>query len=115
MTLSRRELAALQDELLRRKSRVSLRVFVECAWRILEPTTNFQPNWHIDLICEHLEAVTAGEIRRLVINIPPRYMKSLLTSVLWPCWEWIQRPSTRWLFVSFAESLANRHALDRRR
>jgi predicted phage terminase large subunit-like protein len=42
-------------------------------------------------------------------------MKSLLTSVLWPCWEWIRRPSARWIFVSYAESLANRHSLDRRR
>ena len=56
----------------------------------------------------------AGNIRRLVINVPPRYMKSLLVSVLWPVWEWIQHPETRWVFTSYAESLAAQHSLDRR-
>jgi len=110
-----RQRAALQNELLTRRATQSLRVFVEWAWPVLEPATDFQPNWHIDLICEYLEAVTAGEIQRLVINIPPRYGKSLLVSVGWPCWEWIQRPSTRWVFASYAEALARKHALDRRR
>jgi len=96
-------------------SRCSLRVFVELMWPILEPTTPFVPNWHIDLICEYLEAVTDGQITRLVINVPPRSMKSLLVSVLWPCWEWIRCPSHRYLFVSYTEKLAERHAVDRRR
>jgi predicted phage terminase large subunit-like protein len=107
--------AALQDEMLLRRVTQSLRLFVEWAWPILEPATPFQPNWHIDVICEYLEAITHGDIRRLVINIPPRYGKSLLVSVLWPCWEWALRPSTRWLFVSYTESLSSRHSLDRRR
>src|SRR5688572_20095829 len=85
-TNDRHRLAALLDEKAIRHSRQSLRVFVEWGWPIVEPRTVFQPNWHIDLICEYLEAVTAGQISRLVINIPPRYMKSLLVSVLWPCW-----------------------------
>jgi hypothetical protein len=97
------------------KAEASLRMFVECAWRVLEPSTAFLPNWHIDLICEYLTAVTNGQINRLVINIPPRYMKSILVSICWPCWEWIQKPGTRWIFASHAETLANRHSLDRRR
>src|SRR5262245_50821746 len=109
------QLVALQDEQVRRKITRSLRAFVEWAWPILEPATAFQPNWHLDLICEYLEAVTAGEIHRLVINLPPRYGKSLLVSVCWPCWEWIQRPSTRWVFVSYAETLASLHSVTRRR
>jgi predicted phage terminase large subunit-like protein len=112
---NRRRFAAGQDALLERRSTRLLRTFVEWAWPVLEPATPFQPNWHIDLLCEHLEAVTAGNCRRLVINIPPRHGKSLLVSVLWPCWEWIQHPTTRWLFVSYSDSLASRHALDRRR
>src|SRR3954470_6034210 len=94
----RQRLAALLDEIAIRRARQSLRSFVEWAWPILEPGTAFQANWHIDLICEYLEAVTAGQIRRLVINIPPRHMKSLLVSVLWPCWEWYWRPSARYIF-----------------
>ena len=53
----RHRLAALLDEMTIRRARRSLRAFVELAWRILEPKTPFLPNWHIDLICEYLEAV----------------------------------------------------------
>src|SRR4029453_3659400 len=96
-------LAALLDETLVRRARPSLRAFVELAWPILEPGVTFQPNWHTDLICVYLEALAEVEIRRLVINIPPRYMKSLLVTVLWPCWEWGRHPSFRYIFSSYAE------------
>ena len=49
-----------------------------------------------------------------MINFPPRYGKSLLVSVLWPVWEWIRHPATRWVFTSYAESLAGQHSQDRR-
>src|SRR6185436_1288335 len=111
----RHHLAALLDEKAVRLARVSLRAFVAWAWPILEPRTPFLPNWHIDLLCEHLEAITAGVTSRLVINVPPRYMKSLLVSVLWPTWEWYQRPSARYIFSSYAENLASHHSLARRR
>ena len=109
-----RRQAALNEALLTRYAEQSLRQYVEQAWPILEPQQTFVPNWHIDLICEQLEAVTAGEITRLLVNVPPRYMKSLLISVLWPTWEWIRRPSGRWIFTSYHESLAAKHSLDRR-
>jgi predicted phage terminase large subunit-like protein len=111
----RGRLAALLDEMSIRRARQSLRFFVEWAWDILEPGTAFQANYHIDLICEHLEAVTAGEILRLVINVPPRCMKSLLVSVFWPCWEWYQQPAVRYIVSSYSESLASHHSLSRRR
>jgi hypothetical protein len=57
---------------------------------------------------------TAGQVTRLVINVPPRYMESLQVSVLWPTWEWIQAPETRWLCASDSESLSTKHSLDRR-
>ena len=109
-----RYLAALQGEQLKRVAERSFPAFVRQAWPILEPTTAFLQNWHIDLVCEYLEAVTAGEIRRLVINLPPRYGKSLLVTILWPVWEWIRHPATRWVFTSYAESLAGQHSQDRR-
>jgi len=59
----------------------SLAGFVREAWHILEPNMPYVHNWHIDAICEHLEAVTRGEITRLLINVPPGSMKSLLVSV----------------------------------
>ena len=109
-----RQLAAIQDEALKRHAERSLRAFVAQAWPVLEPRTPFLPNWHIDLICEYLEAITAGDLRRLVINLPPRYMKSLLVTVFWPAWEWLRMPETRWLFVSYSESLATDHSVNRR-
>jgi predicted phage terminase large subunit-like protein len=111
----RRYVAALLEEKAIRHARPSLRSFVDFAWPILEPGTPLQPNWHIDLICEFLEAVTAGEIQRLVINVPPRYMKSLLVSVFWPCWEWYSQPSRRYIVSSYAEALSSHHSLGRRR
>lgn len=89
----------------------SFREFVVQAWPIIEPHTPFVPGWHIDAIIEHLEAVTRGDIRNLLINVPPRHMKSLLVSVLWPAWEWIQHPERRWLFSSYAASLSIRDSV----
>ena len=89
----------------------SFREFVRQAWAIIEPHTPFVPGWHIDAIIEHLEAVTRGEIRNLLINVPPRHMKSLLVSVFWPAWEWIQHPERRWLFSSYAATLSIRDSV----
>jgi predicted phage terminase large subunit-like protein len=114
MARNRRELAALQDELLTRAARRDLYTFIELAWRILEPATPFRSNWHVGLLAEYLTAVTRNQITRLVINIPPRYGKSLIVSVFWPIWEWIQFPSRRWLFVSHSDTLAHTHSLSRR-
>src|SRR5450631_1715740 len=74
----------LQEALLKREAEQSLYNYVRQAWSILEPEVRFLSNWHIEYVVEHLEAVTAGQITRLLINMPPRYMKSLLVSVLWP-------------------------------
>jgi len=74
------------------------------------------PGWHIDLICEYLEAVTAGDLQFLIFNVPPRNMKSLLVSVLWPTWEWgpQNRPHLRYLFSSYSGELSIKHSVDRR-
>lgn len=68
-------------------------------------------NWHVGAICEHLEAVTREEIQRLLINVPPGHAKSLLVSVFWPAWVWIQRPSWRGLFGSYSGDLAIRDSV----
>ena len=92
----------LLDEIDAELASRSLREFVRQAWRVVEPSTPFVPGWHIDAIIEHLEAVTRGQIRNLLINVPPRHMKSLLVSVFWPAWEWIRWPERRWLYSSYA-------------
>jgi len=89
--------------------------FVRQAWVIVEPSTPFVPGWHIDAIVEHLEAITSGEIRNLLINVPPRHMKSLLVSVYWPAWEWIRFPERRWLYSSYAAALSTRDSVKCRR
>ena len=109
-----RRRVTLQDQLLALTAERSLRAYVEQAWPLLEPHTPFLRNWHLDYICEHLEAVSASEITRLVINVPPRYGKSILVSVLWPTWEWLRAPHTRRLFASYSDTLSTQHSLDRR-
>lgn len=95
--------------------RGGLRTFVRLAWPILEPATPFIPNWHIDCICDHLEAVTKGDLRRVIFNVPPGSCKSLLISVLWPVYHWILYPSDRFLTASHADTLSIRDALKSRR
>ena len=93
----------------------NLRSFITMAWPVVEPATPFISGWHLDAICEHLMAVTRGEIRNLLINIPPRHMKSLAVGVFWPAWEWTTAPHRRWLFASYALSLSERDSLRCRR
>lgn len=101
----------LQAELGRR----DLREYFKQAWHIVEPAVDYVSNWHIDAIAEHLMAVTRGEIRNLIINIPPRCMKSLSVAVFWPTWSWIDYPEIQWLFASYAEPLALRDSVKCRR
>lgn len=83
------ELAEFDRDLLSYEaSQWSLIEFTRNAWHILEPSTQFIENWSIGAIVEHLDAITIGQIRRLLINVPPGLMKSLLSNVFWPAWEW---------------------------
>lgn len=95
----------------------SLGEFARRAWHVLEPAQKYVHGWHIDAICEHLEAVSNGQIRRLLINVPPGMMKSLLTCVFWPMWEWGPRgePHTRIIGASYKEALALRDNMKCRR
>jgi len=91
----------------------SLVDYVRLLWHILEPARPYVHGWHIDAICEHLQAVTDGELRRLLINVPPGFAKSLLTNVFWPSWEWGPRnlPSFRYVSASYSEKLTVRDNL----
>ena len=96
----------------------SLHEFISEFWSTVEGERRFVDNWHIGAICEHLEAVNAGEIKRLLINIPPRHQKSLTCNVFWPAWTWIQRgefplqgPQVRFLCASHGLSLTLRDSV----
>lgn len=84
--------------------------FVREAWPILEPSTPLRWNWHLDALCEHLEAITRGEINRLLANVPPGSSKSIITSVMWQAWEWgpCGLPSMRYLTTSFNDGPVKR-------
>lgn len=90
-------------------ARGGLYQFVKRAWPAVEATP-YIDNWHIAEKCRILEAVTRGECKRLVINEPPGCTKSLVVSVMWPVWEWIQDPTVKWIFASYDDSLARRDA-----
>lgn len=113
MNLSNAELIAIEREYCAR----SLAAFAKRAWHILEPATDLKWGWAVDSICEHLEAVTRGDIRRLLINVPPGTMKSLLTSVIWPAWEWGPRgmPEKRFIGTAHKQDLAVRDSTKCRR
>jgi predicted phage terminase large subunit-like protein len=102
------------DEIQTEKAGRHLADYIRPAWPVIEPGTEYLHNWHIDAISEYLEAVTMSQIRRLIINLPPRNMKSIMASVDWPTWSWIKRPELRWLFASYSQSLSTKHSVDRR-
>jgi predicted phage terminase large subunit-like protein len=84
--------------------------FSEVMWPVLEPGRPFVRGWAIEAICDHLEAVSAGHITKLLMNVPPGLMKSLSTNVLWPAWEWgpRNRPDLRYIGASYSQDLTIR-------
>lgn len=78
--------------------------FVRYFWKVLEPETPFVDGWPLWAMCEHLEAVTFGDVTRLLINVPPGFMKSLLTDVFWPAWEWGPMGRSHYRYVAFSYS-----------
>ena len=98
------------DQVKAEKARRSLSEYIKQAWPTLEPETTYKHNWHVDAIAEHLQAVSRGQISKLLINVPPGHMKSLSVCVFWPSWHWIHQPHYRWLFASYSSHLSIRDA-----
>ena len=92
--------------------RLDLGYFAERCFPELNPQGAFLPNWHIDVIAAKLAAVREGKIRRLIINLPPRHLKSLLASIAFPAWCLGHDPSAQILCVSYAQELADKLARD---
>lgn len=124
-------------ELESRRCKEDFGYFAQRAWHTIEPATKYVHGRHIDAIVDHLTAclprvryteeidrltgrpvkmrvIYPGEIRKLLINMPPRHAKSTLVSVLWPAWVWTFRPDIRWFFTSYALSLAIRDTMKMR-
>lgn len=101
----------------RRACEASLSQFAKQAWHVLEPSTELKWGWALDAICLHLQAVSDGQITRLLMNVPPGMMKSLLTNVFWPAWEWgpLDMPHMRFLSTAHKQDLAVRDNIKCRR
>ena len=107
--LARRPLDAL-NQLNRQIAESSLIDYAELMWPVIEPGRAMARGWAVEAMCEHLEAVTRGDIRKLLMNVPPGMMKSLLTQVFWPTWEWGPKnlPHTRYVGAAYSQDLTVR-------
>src|ERR1700745_2201486 len=92
--------------------RSDFRAFVHKAFTTLCPGQNYVNTWHVEAIAWQLERVRRGEIRRLIINMPPRSLKSIMASVAFPAFVLGHDPSRRIICVSYSGDLAKKHAND---
>ena len=89
--------------------------YVKSAWPQIESVPLIW-NWHLDGLCDHLQAVSDGTITQdVVANVPPGTSKSLISSVLWPSWEWTTRPTGKWFHGSYDQHLSTRDSVKCRR
>lgn len=97
-------LSAIEAELCKR----DLYYFVKKAFPIAYPGETFQDNWHIQAICEYIEHMVKGDVQNLIVNIPPRHMKSVIFNVMLPTWRLAVNPSEKFIFVTHSQDLITR-------
>src|SRR5438094_8210189 len=88
----------------------NLMSFTEFAFGVVRPGVRFKYNWHLEAVTRKLAQVESGEIRRLIITLPPRNLKSLCTSVALPAWFLGRSPWERVVVVSYSDLLTRSHA-----
>ena len=110
------QLVIIKRELLKRSLEDSFHKFVKWFFELLNPSEQFVDNWHIKYICSQLERLlydyinnTLPEDRHLIINIPPRSLKSFIVTVAFPAWAWIKNPSLKFIGSSYSGTLSSRH------
>ena len=94
--------------------KVHLKFFLQKAFYSLRPGVEFEHNWHIALILEYLQALEKGQIKKLIINIPPRHLKSFCISVAWPAWLLGQDSTRKIIVASHSMRLARKFSQDTR-
>jgi predicted phage terminase large subunit-like protein len=106
----------------KRRLESSFTEFAKAAWTILEPGNPLSWSWHYDLIAEYLSLAAAKKCRRLIINIPPRTLKSMLVTVMFPVWVWcrvkgagVSTANQSFVCASYAQGLSEEHSVKRRR
>ena len=88
--------------------------FAKSAWPILQPGRPLTWSWHYDYLCELLVLVKRRELRRLIINVPPRTLKSTLVTIIYPVWVWLTEPGHHFLTASYSLDLSAEHSGKRR-
>lgn len=103
--------AAILSELARRSGSRSFAAFVKQAWPYVPQADPLVWSWHMDALCDHMEEVARGGIRKLLINIPPGHAKSIIVCVLFPAWVWTWWPKCQFLCASYSAALSVRDSL----
>lgn len=98
--------------LLRAMLRDDLPSFIAKCFHTLEPGKEYRDNWHIHHIAHNLARLSDGETTRLIVNMPPRYMKSIAITIAYSAWVLGHDPTIRIICVSYSKELARKHALD---
>lgn len=92
--------------------RQDLNSFINKVFNTINPGIEYQANWHIELIAEYLQAVQKGDIKRLIIKMPPRPLKSVCIGVAWPAWILGHDPAKSIMSASYSQVLSVKHSLD---
>jgi len=93
-------------------AKLNFKSFLLKVFQTTSPNTQFVDGWHIDLLVEYLYKVEQSKIKRLLINIPPRSLKSTIISVAWPAWLLGQDPTRRIIVASYAQRLSLKHSVE---
>src|ERR1700759_2604115 len=97
---------------LRAALRQDFSCFAQKTFATVDPGTAYRHNWHVDHIAYQLERVARGELTRLIINVPPRSMKSIMVSVAFSAWVLGRDPTKRIICASYADEFAKKLAVD---
>ncbi|KJV66333.1 hypothetical protein APHNP_0221 [Anaplasma phagocytophilum str. ApNP] len=86
--------------------------FIKLVFETVSPGSTYVNNWHIRVMADRLQAAHEGKIKRLIVNVPPRMMKSICVSVAWPAWILGLNPCARIIVASYSQLLSEKLSLD---
>jgi predicted phage terminase large subunit-like protein len=101
-----------EQDLIKALLRSDFNSFLYRCMLTLNPGAAFMPNWHIEAIAYKLQRVRQGEATRLIVNLPPRYLKSLTVSVIFPAFLLGHNPRLKIFGISYGTELSAKHAAD---
>jgi predicted phage terminase large subunit-like protein len=104
--------AELHNATISSKQNIDMKNFLIKVFETLHPNKKMISNWHLDLMVEYLKAVESGDIKRLIVNLPPRSLKSICINIAWPAWLLGQSPHIKIIAVSYNQQLSDKHSID---